>query len=152
MSLMQRLTADENIGFNYDYMGYAEFEFGATSRSRVFLANCWMNNKITARKICMDVSKRPTNYKMIMIGETGYVNSFTSKEVEAFHLHPDKTGLRFENEEIIGWMTVQSRSPLLFIRDNNNVDASLERLEKFLKPAVEQIKKDPKILVEWDIA
>lgn len=34
MSIMQRLVKDEKIGFNYDYMGYAEYEFGANTIAR----------------------------------------------------------------------------------------------------------------------
>ena len=146
MTLMQRLIADENTGFNYDYMGYAEFEFGAPGRSRLQLAKYWLDNNITARKIKMNVSKRPTQYEMVIIGETANVNAFTTEEVNAFRLHPDKTGLRYENEDIIGWVSLHSYSPLLFLRDDKNLNANLERLEKFLKPAAEAIKEDPKIL------
>lgn len=36
--LLQRMIRENEIGFNYDYMGYAEYEFGATSKSREAIA------------------------------------------------------------------------------------------------------------------
>ena len=49
--LLQRLIDNPITGFNYDYMGAAEYEYGATSHGRTGLARAWLEKDFTAQKV-----------------------------------------------------------------------------------------------------
>src|SRR3546814_8720923 len=46
---LQRLIADPKIGFNYDYMGAAEYEFGVTAEARLAIAKAYLDRDIGAK-------------------------------------------------------------------------------------------------------
>ena len=48
---LQRLIVDQDIGLNYDYMGAAEFEFGATADAREALARFHLKGELVCQKV-----------------------------------------------------------------------------------------------------
>lgn len=135
MALFQRLVSEEAIGFNYDFMGYAEFEYGAPRDARSEIASFWVNNKISAKKVEFTgtMGRMKTKFPAVIVGEKEYLDSLSSN----FKSSVDKTGMREDNPKILGWMTVGSSHKVIIFRDDENLDANFKRLELFLKPAVE---------------
>jgi hypothetical protein len=140
MALLQRMIADEKIGLNYDNMGYAEFEFGATARARAELAGFMLDGKMTARHVNFEATRGVTkiSFPAIVIGEKEFVDNMKPD----LRVTMDKTLMRNESKDILGWMMIGDHSHKLFIlRNDENYKANIDRLEKFLKPFADQIEE-----------
>lgn len=138
MALLQRMIADDKIGFNYDYMGFAEFEFGATTLARGELAAFMLDGQMTARRVNFKGTWGVTKVKFpaIVIGEKQFVDRMKPD----FSVTMEKGFMRNSDENILGWMIVDRDYHKLFIlRDDENYPANIDRLEKFLKPFADQI-------------
>jgi hypothetical protein len=143
MALLQRMIADENIGFNYDSMGFAEFEYGATSRARGELAKCMLDGHLTARRVNFKGTWGVTKVRFpaIVIGEKQFVDQMKPE----LSITMEKSFMRNQDEDILGWMIVDRDYNKLFIlRDDANYPANIDRLEKFLKPFADQIAETRK--------
>lgn len=143
MALLQRMIADENIGFNYDYMGAAEFEHGATTRARGKLAGFMLDGQMTARRVNFKGTWGVTKVKFpaIVIGEKRYVDQMKPE----LSVTMEKGSMRNQDENILGWMIVDKDCSKLFIlRDDENYPVNINRLEKFLKPFADQIAETRK--------
>lgn len=143
MALLQRMIADENIGFNYDYMGAAEFENGATARARGELAGFMLDGQMTARRVNFKGTWGVTKVKFpaIVIGEKRYVDQMKPE----LSVTMEKGSMRNQDENILGWMIVDKDCSKLFIlRDDENYPVNINRLEKFLKPFADQIAETRK--------
>lgn len=141
---LQRLIADEEVGFNYDYMGSVEYENGATRNGRMALANLFVDGKMCARKIkmCEKIGKMKHDpIEVLAIGSTETLDALGNPAVisvtkEAFHLHQAK---------YIGWMHVghsEKVEPLLFVRCDMPGDEISDRVNKFLKGPIDYIKEN----------
>lgn len=143
MAHLQRMIADEKIGFNYDYMGYAEFECGATTRARGELAGFMLDGQMTARRVNFKGTWGVTKVKFpaIVIGEKQFVDQMKPE----LSVTMEKGFMRNQDEDILGWMIVDKDYNKLFIlRDDENYPANIDRLEKFLKPFADQIAETRK--------
>lgn len=143
MALLQRMIADKEIGFNYDSMGFAEFEYGATGRARGELAGFMLDGKMTARRINFKGTWGITKVKFpaIVIGEKEFVDNMKPD----FSVTMEKGFMRNDDEKILGWMIIGDHSHKLFIiRDDKNYQENIDRLEKFLKPFADQIAEERK--------
>jgi hypothetical protein len=138
MALLQRMIADKDIGFNYDFMGFAEFENGSTTRARAELAGFMLDGKMTARRINFKGTWGVTKVKfpIILIGEKQFIDQMKPE----LSVTMEKGFMRDQDETILGWMIVDTDYNKLFIlRDDANYPANIDRLEKFLKPFADQI-------------
>ncbi len=136
MALLQRLIADEKCGLNYDYMGFAEFEFGATGRARVELARFMIDGTITARRINFKGKWGVTNvqFPAIVIGEKEFIDNIKPE----LSLTMEKSFMRDRDEKILGWMNLgDGYHKFVVFRDDENYPANVDRLEKFLKQVAE---------------
>ena len=141
--LLQRLVTDENVGFNYDYMGAAEYEFGATRNGRLALARLFVEDKMSARKIQLHekIGKmKGEPITVLAIGSAETLDTLGNPAVlpvtkEAFHLHQAK---------YVGWMHVghsEQVEPLLFVRCDMPGEEISQRVQSFLKEFIDGLKQ-----------
>ncbi len=138
MALLQRMIADEKIGFNYDFMGSAEFENGSTTRARAELAGFMLDGMMTARRISFKGTWGVTKVKFpaIVIGEKNFIEQMKPE----LSVTMEKGFMRDKDDTILGWMVVDADYNKIFIlREDDNYPANIDRLEKFLKPFADQI-------------
>jgi hypothetical protein len=143
MALLQRMIADEKIGFNYDFMGFSEFENGSTTRARAELAGFMLDGTMTARRVNFKGTWGVTKVKFpaIVIGEKKFVDQMKPE----LSVTMEKGFMRDQDEDILGWMVVDADYNKIFIlRDDGNYPANIDRLEKFLKPFAGQITQSRK--------
>lgn len=130
--LLQRLISDEKIGFNYDYMGSAEFEWGGQRNTRAVLATAWRDGTIKAAKTVLK-TQHGDAVPMVVFG--------TPKDLEK--IGPElvvmlqKSGLHADDERIRGWLTVDYPLHLVFVRDGDK--AAMTALEQYLQPFVDEM-------------
>jgi hypothetical protein len=146
--LLQRLIADKDSGFNYDYMGSAEFEFGATSIAREALARLVMRKKLAARESRFFVKWGRTTHGPIDVYVFGLQKTLDdigiaplpgTKVPYDLLVTADKENARMDNDRILGWMSVRSDSPILILR---RTEDNLDRGNKFLQMFINQILKE----------
>ena len=138
---LQRLVADKEIGFNYDYMGSAEYEFGATLNGRSAFARAYLEGDIAAKKTLFVEKFYGSLSKPVEVVVMG-----RKKDIEAIGaemvISVTKESFRTESSKIIGWMNVgrESCTPF-FIMRADLADAG-KRIESFFAPAIEAIKEE----------
>jgi hypothetical protein len=140
LALLQRLIVDAVIGFNYDYMGFGEYENGSTSRARAELAGFMLDKAITARRVMFKGrwGVNTIEFKAIVIGNPEIVDTLGP----TLHLSLDKGAMLSEDHRIKGWMTIGDEThKLVIFRDGDDASYqdNLARLEKFLQPFADQI-------------
>jgi len=129
--LLQRLITDEKIGFNYDYMGAAEFETGGQRNTRAVLAAAWREGTIKAVKTTLK-TQHGDAVPMVVFGTA----SDLEKVGPEFYVTLQKAHLRANDDKVRGWITVDASVYLVFVRDGDR--EAMKALEMFLKPFVEQ--------------
>lgn len=144
--LLQRLIRDPEVGFNYDYMSYAEYEFGATSKSRESLARSFIANDLQSRVVTLveRFGKRLSDpIEVVVIGSAeaiGYIDHQREKDLNNhWYVQVDKSSMRADNDKIVGWMIVQTLHPVFIIK--TNLTDRGPRFEKFIQPWVNQIQE-----------
>jgi hypothetical protein len=143
--LLQRLVRDETAGFNYDYMGAAEYEFGATRNGRGALATAFIEGKLHARPIQF----REVHYGSVLPPVN--VLAVGSKEVidnivaAGGKISVIKETFRTNDSNIVGWMNVgwemRRTTPLLLVRQSLHPADITARTKKFLEPFIEQARE-----------
>lgn len=142
--LLQRLIADKDIGFNYDYMGSAEYEFGATRNGRMELAQAFLDGEIVARVLQVSevyTSKDPGKcIEVVALGRQSMLDALESNP----RIRISKESFRFDNPNIIGWMNVGSDKiePLIMIR--TSVEDSQQRINDFIQPFIDGLREEAK--------
>lgn len=129
--LLQRLVSDDKIGFNYDYMGAAEFEMDGQRNTRAVLAGAWRKSTIKAVKTTLK-TQHGDAVPMVVFGTAGDLE----KVGPEFFVNLQKSTLRANDDKVRGWMTVSAPVHLVFVRDGDR--EAMKALELFLKPFVEQ--------------
>lgn len=144
---LQRLIADKDIGFNYDYMGYAEYEFGATPNSRTRLAELYLQNNLASIGVTMVEQFGRSNSKpfdVVVIAskdDIAYINHQRDKDAQKrWYVTVDKTSMRSDNAKIIGWMSVRIPKPIFIIRQD--LKDRGPQFEAFMTPFVEELTID----------
>lgn len=130
--LLQRLISDDKIGFNYDYMGSAEFEFtDGQLNTRAILASAWREGSIKAVKTTLKTQHGDV-IPMIVFGTADDLAKIGAE----YFVTLQKSTLRASSERIRGWLTVDAPVHLVFVRDGDR--EAMKALELFLKPFVEE--------------
>lgn len=109
---MQRLVPNPNVGFNYDYMGAAEYEFSATKAGREALAKAYIEKDIMASRVLVSEDDS-TPIELIAIGRKEFILNNPSMDFVRL-----KERMRLDDSRFIGWMSVQWKNPtpLLLLR------------------------------------
>lgn len=141
---LQRLKADEKVGFNYDYMGAAEYEFGATANGRVALAKLFIEGKMHAKRIQFVEVHHGHESRPIEVLAIGAEESLKALGNPA-RIPVIKEPFRTDDAKLIGWMNVgfdrDRTTPLLLARIGNKNSAEVaERIQKFLADPIEYVK------------
>ncbi len=128
-TLLQRLQLDKKSGLNYEYMGYAEYEFGATAKARAALAELFVDGELegfecTAKSITGEETYVCGFCKNgLVVQSKNYLTNFSNKG-------------GFITPDTVGWMSVEA--PLLLLRDQSFIPQA----DLFLKPFVDGIKEE----------
>lgn len=134
--LLQRLTKDSDCGFNYDYMGYAEYENGATANGRVKLAETFVDGQLVARRINFH------GVPVLALGSEAIINEIGA----VFNPSISKTGFRVEDPKIVAWIQVgwfgQGFEPLLMVRLSLGGEEISARVQSFLDRAIDHVKSE----------
>ncbi len=142
--LLQRLIADKDIGFNYDYMGSAEYEFGATRNGRMELAQAFIDGEIVARVLQVSEvynSKDPgKNIEVVALGRKNMIDALEASP----RIRISKESFRFDNPNILGWMNVGADEvePLIMIR--TSVEDAQKRINDFIRPFIDGLREEAK--------
>lgn len=132
--LLQRLIKDSDCGFNYDYMGYAEYENGATANGRVKLAETFVDGRLVARQINFH------GVPVLALGSESIINEIGA----AFNPNISKTSFRVDDPKIVAWMQVgwfgQGFEPLLMVRLSLGGDEISKCVQSFLDRAIDHVK------------
>lgn len=142
--LLQRLIADKDIGFNYDYMGSAEYEFGATRNGRMELAQAFLEGEIFARVLKVSEVYNPKDPgKSIEVVALARKSMLDMLEANP-RIRISKESFRFDNRNIIGWMNVGTDKiePLIMIR--TSVEDSQKRINDFIRPFIDGLREEAK--------
>ena len=144
--LLQRLITDNNVGFNYDYMGAAQYEFGATTNGRTKFAQAYLEGNIAAKKMKF--------VELInMFNGNGHsrraidVVVYTTKEAlatmgDTFTAQVTKEHFRTDDPKIVAWMSVgipngREFAPLFIVRDDPEMIA---RVDLFFKDPIDYLE------------
>lgn len=142
--LLQRLKDEKDIGFNYDYMGSAEYENEATTNGRLAVAKIFVESKICARRVEL-VEKYGVNksrpISVLAVGKEETLNRLGNPMI----IGTSKSRFRTEDENITGWLHVghhEDVEPLLLARLNENNDLIQEKIEAFLKGPIDYLQEN----------
>jgi hypothetical protein len=149
---LQRLIADPKIGFNYDDMGYAEFENGSTRKSRVALAKLIIDHDMSAKKVRLfERFGRSLHgpFEVFIFGQKDYIKGLGSRSatdpmLDDIRLDVQKSSMRLDNKNILGWMSVhpyEKIDPLFIIRTGED---NVQRGDTFLRDFIDGILEDEK--------
>jgi len=142
--LLQRLVADPDIGFNYDYMGSAEYEFGATRRGRMALAQIFVEDRMVARRVAFVEQFGFNTFDPIQVLALGSADMLDGLG-DPMTIRAYKEAFRTRSPDIIGWMNVsQDRAvkPLLLVRLGADPGEAQDRIGKFLKDPIEALRNE----------
>jgi hypothetical protein len=144
---LQRLVADDKSGFNYDYMGSAEYEFGATRKTRSKIAYYFARGNISAKRISfverMWNGSRLKPVDTVIIGRKDYISSLDDELV----IKISKEAFRTQSTDIIGWMNVdpyREAEPFVIVRaDLPDVQKRIDMFfGDFIKAAKAELKAE----------
>lgn len=119
---MQRLLQNPNVGFDCDYMGSAEYEFGATKTGRLALARLAKDEKLLKKPMWISEDKG----KPIEVIAYSHAEFFA--ENEKIHFENLKESMRLDKSNILGWMAVhwdKISVPLLLVRPTQTAAAKM---------------------------
>jgi hypothetical protein len=141
---LQRLVNDDDIGFNYHYMGSSEFEHGSTTVAREKLARLMIDKQIGGKKVNLTEKwGRSLNgpIEVWVFGDKNYIADLgtrgsTDPIVGDLTVTTHKSSARFDDPKILGWMNVYYGEPLLIVRATQD---NIERGNKFLQAFMDLI-------------
>lgn len=140
VSHVQRLVKDDKVGFNYDYMGYAEYEGGTTGMARFSFAECYVEGKTKAQRVTLRDSQDPLNKKIdcVIIGHPVIVDKLGGD----ICVRNAKGHLGLNDDSVVAWMPVIPWSPmdepLLIIRAD--LTDMQQRVTDFYKQPIEMLR------------
>jgi hypothetical protein len=145
--LLQRLKADPKIGLNYDHMGYAEFEFGATRKSRLRIASLLLERKLTMVKARFFDKWGMSTFGPVDVYVFGSKEGIAKLGMKQDHpsvpfdllVRTEKSPSRADNLDMLGWMSVRTDEPVLIVRATPD---NIERADKFIKMFEDGILSD----------
>lgn len=142
---LQRLVEDDKTGFNYDYMGRAEYEFGVTFAARRALAEAHLDEKIKVKILNFVEVIGKNESKPVEVAVLADDKAFSLLNIEGETLRIKVTGESFRtgSPNIIGWMNIENDDfgnviPLLMVR--TSADDLSNRIEKFTREIINKIR------------
>lgn len=142
--LLQRLKPDDTCGLNYDYMGAAEYEFGATANGRLAIARLFLNKEMAARTIRFvevhGMSERAPVDVLAVGTQDMLANIAGTAKIRVI-----KEAFRTDDPRIIGWMNVghdENVTPFLMVRLSIGVDNVQKRIQAFLERPIEHLREE----------
>lgn len=141
--LLQRLVADDKSGFNYDFMGAAEYENGATMNGRTQIAELFLRDKMQARVIDFIEVIGRNEQSLVSVLAMG-TPAFLDQLGNPAKISVWKETFRTSDKNIIGWLNVawpgRSLDPFMMVRMSEGADIQ-QRIEKFLKDPIEYLRQ-----------
>lgn len=141
--LLQRLVLDEEIGFNYDYMGNALFEHGSTGVGRKALAQTFIDGNLQSKFVTFIPVRNGVQGDAVKVAVLAHKDHIAEMG-DMLTIATLSESARTDDNSIVGWMSVdfEHAVPLLMMR------ASLgdrgKRVEAFIQPFVDQINEATK--------
>ena len=133
--LLQRLINDPASGFNYDYMGAAEYENGATKNGRIALARLYLAGNFVARRIQLAEKMGRMTSPPISVLAMGSAETLDRLGDQAT-IKITKAPLRIRQASYSGWMnvgdSVENTEPLMFVRLDAPEEEIVMRVRQFL--------------------
>lgn len=138
--LLQRLIIDGDIGFNYDYMGNALFENGATASGRAALAQAYVDGNLQSKFIDLITVRNRMESAPIKVAVLAHKDHIAEMG-DTVKVSTLSEMAQVDREDIVAWMNVgwDGVDPFLLIRAS--VEDRGSRVESFLRPFVNQIKE-----------
>lgn len=140
--LLQRLVNDEDVGFNYDYMGAAEYEYGATRNGRMAIARLFLDGKMCARRVQFQEKHGRTTEQAITVLALGSAETL-DKLGNPMVISTTKEAFRTHSSKIAGWLHVghsDNVEPLMLLRLDAPGQEVTERVQAFLKDPIDALK------------
>jgi hypothetical protein len=144
---LQRLIEDDKTGFNYDYMGRAEYEFGATMNARKALAAKHLDGEIQVRILNFIEIIGKNESKPVEVAVLAPEGTFCLLDIEDDTLRIKVTGepFRTASPNIIGWMNIEEDDcgtviPMLMVR--TDADDISNRIEKFTSGLIRKMREE----------
>ncbi|MBO9428166.1 hypothetical protein [Sulfitobacter sp. R18_1] len=139
-TLCQRLKEDENIGFNYEYMGAAEYEFGATLQARRGLYDATELARLSG-----SIKYGLKRYNCVFIFNIAEVD-MARRVINAM----SKEQYRNKNAMALGkqpkgWLMLDPMPMLIYTEG----DAGYERAKKFIAHAKEMFDEREAKKIDW---
>lgn len=124
-TLCQRLVESDKIGFEYDYMGAAEYEFGATRKARQEL-----DNADTLVRAACTVKTHSKTFECTAIFPKDYDQQAQSLlallATDSYH---NKGAMAYPSRDPLGWLVLDPVPMLIHIRGKDGE----QRAAKFLE-------------------
>lgn len=143
--LLQRLNKDDTAGFNYDYMGSAEYEYGSTRKGRVAIARLFLEGKMCARSVKFQEVIGKNEFEPIGVLAIG-TSEALDKLGNPMKIRVTQESFRTREEDIVGWLHVsmdeEDFDPLMMIRLDMPADEIHVRVEQFLADPIKYLKED----------
>lgn len=128
ITLLQRLRLDEKSGLNYEYMGYSDYEFGATLTARHKLAELYVLGKLVG----FNCSATPCVEDEVEV--TGVCEAGKEEEVKKYLTNFRNKGV-FATSTTVGWLSVDGF--FLIVRGVEHI----ADVEEFFKPFIDGYKE-----------
>lgn len=123
-----------------DYMGAAEYEFGAAGKGRQALARSYLDGRLKAKRtrfIEDDWSRRPS-IDVVVMGDADTIDAIGEELI----VRVTHERFQTENKEIVAWMRVghDNVEPMLIVRAN--LANAKKLVEQLLASAIEYERRE----------
>ena len=96
--------------FQYEYMGYAEYEFGATMVSRKLLCRAWVENRIARKTITLRDTRLKCDLTVI-----AFSTEQAFAQLSENRLNVNNKGL-LTMTDTVAWLGIGYEQPVLLLR------------------------------------
>ena len=140
---LQRLVAHDKVGFNYQYMGAAEYENGATTHGREAIAELFLRDRMQA--CIIDFIEVTGHHEckpvpVLAMGTPGFIEQLGNPA----RIKVTKERFGTSDKNVIGWLNVawpgRDIDPFMMVRLSEG-DAIQGRIEKFLKDPIDYLRE-----------
>lgn len=138
--LLQRMILDDLLGLNYDYMGNAHYEGGATYNGRLAIAQAFIDGQMTSKLSNLyEVHGKYVSEPVPVVVMCR--QAVVDKIGDAFKVQVLFESLRTTDKNIVAWLNVgheKNVEPLLILRAD--LDNAGDRVDKFFANFVEGLR------------
>ncbi len=140
---LQPLYMDRDEKFQYKYMGYAEYEFGAIAAARFLMAMITKKNTVKAKSISLQSVTDKKPIKFIIYSEKSFIDAQCIKLQKG--LIRNKGLSYFDDEKILAWLHVQPNpgdiipnpENIFMLFRPNKMELIIPKLELFFQDILE---------------